>query len=76
MAYLNLELVADELTDCGFRTYIVEMKFRGIGRLEAVEVSLGNRKVNHMEVRDILEQRFEGISFNLTSTSNGVMVTE
>jgi ribosomal protein S8 len=62
----HTNLVANELQDSGFKVRVVK---------NIVEVSLDNRKINNMEVREALEQKFEGIEFNLTSTSNGVLVT-
>jgi hypothetical protein len=72
---LNTDLIANELKNAGFKVFIVEIKF-GTGRvLEAIEVSLDNRKVNRMEVWRVLDQKFENIEFVLSSTRNGILVT-
>lgn len=72
----NTDLIANELQDSGFKVRILELKFKGIGLLEAVEVSLDNRRVSHMEVRQVLSDKFEGIRFNLNGSFSGVVVTE
>ncbi len=61
----HTNLVASELENSGF-----EIEVSG----QVIKVSLKNRKVDNMEVRYALEQRFEDISFNIQSTSNGVEV--
>ena len=59
-------LVADELHNVGFATKIK--------RTGAVKVTLSNRKVYKPEVQECLELLFEGISFTLIQSFNGVLV--
>ncbi len=70
------DLIANELGNSGFKVRILELKFKSIGMLEAVEVSLGNRRASHSEVRQVLNDKFEGIEFNLYYSFGGIMVTE
>jgi hypothetical protein len=62
----NLIIIASELNRMGFSAKVLT---------SAVEVKLTNRKVSQMEVREALEQTFEGIRFNLQSTSDSVLVS-
>lgn len=62
----HLNLVATELDQLGFKVEIFN---------DSAEVSLDNRKVNSMEIRQGLEQVFEDIDFELQSTSKGILVT-
>lgn len=64
---MHTNLIANELQDSGFKVRIV------IGPM--IEVSLDNRKVSQMEIQYELDRKFEGIEFNLSSTSNSVLVT-
>jgi hypothetical protein len=59
------QIVANEMQDSGFGARITK---------QGVEISLTNRKVNNMEVRYALEQKFEDIQFNLQSISDGILV--
>jgi sensor domain CHASE-containing protein len=60
-------VVENELFNKGFKARVV------VGQM--VEVSLSNRKVSQMEVRQALEETFEEIEFSLANTANGVLVT-
>lgn len=59
------DLVVNEMQDSGFKVRVSK---------QGVEVSLTNRKVSQMEVREALGQKFEGIRFDLVSNSNGVLI--
>jgi len=61
----HLNLVADELHKAGFG--IVQNQ-------NSVSVYLKNRKPSAMEVETALDQIFEGIEFQVKSTSNAVIV--
>ena len=62
----HLNLVANELASSGFVT-------RKIGNM--VEVSLTSRKISTLEVWTELDNKFEGIKFNVGLISVGVLVT-
>lgn len=61
----NANFLADELHNSGFQTKVVTSN--------SVMVSL-NRKVDSLEVRVALDRIVE-VEFNLTTTSNGVLVS-
>lgn len=59
------DLVADELDNAGFKVNVIN------GR---VIVSLDNRRVDNMEVKEVLSERFEGISFDIQSAGNSIAI--
>ena len=61
----HANLVANELEARGFETFIAKL---------GVEVFLKNRPVNNMEVREALEDAFEGIEFTLLKVGQGILV--
>ncbi len=63
----NLNLVANELTNAGFKV---------AKRNNSLIVGLDTRRVNNMEVREVLAERFEDIRFSLSSFGQEIEVKE
>jgi len=63
----NAELVASELRQAGFEVKV-------FNDFNIIKVRLKNRKVNIMEVEQILTQVFDGIKFELHSINGSVFI--
>jgi hypothetical protein len=63
---IHLNLVASELHRSGFKTTKLGNR---------VWARLSNRGITRMEIQHILDEKFEGIEFELHSTGSGVLIT-